>query len=119
MEYVLTIAVSVIASVLAFVVQRLLKDNRRLRDERKQLNEQHEEALNNGLLALLRAQLYSYHDVYIERGYITPVAFDIFVEMYNSYHQINGGKDDVCTVMFAEIKLLPIHTADKNGRGKL
>lgn len=86
MQYVITIALSVISGVLVYAVQNLLRENDRLRNNKK-----HEQvALSNGVMSLLKIQLIEYHDKYMADGNIPTYVYDNWDIMYHSYRDLGG-----------------------------
>lgn len=47
-------------------------------------------ANSKGTMLLLRGQLKSYHKEYVERGWITSVELEEYMEIYNAYHSLGG-----------------------------
>lgn len=87
---------------LAYIVW-LLKSQKRDRD-----------ANSKGTMLLLRAQLIEYHDKYMSLGSIPSYAYENFLEMYDSYHELGG--NGMVTKMYDEIKHL--HLKNKNSEEK-
>lgn len=94
MGTVITIAVSVVSTLisgtLAFAVQTLLRDNRRLRADRREENEKKEVAMQEGLTSLLRVQLIDYHEKYVTKQSIPNYAFENWEKMYFAYTRLGG-----------------------------
>lgn len=106
MEYVITIALSVIASVLAFVVTQLLKENHRLREQKKKAEEIKDSAIFDGVASLLRVQLIEYHDRYVAEGHIPSYVYENWTKMYKSYQALGG--NGLIVGMNEDIQELPI-----------
>lgn len=62
------------------------------------------DANGKGTMLLLRVQLIEYHDKYMEQGNIPSYAYENFVEMYESYHELGG--NGMITKMYEEIQEL-------------
>lgn len=78
--------------VLGYIVW-LLKNQKKDRD-----------ANSKGTMLLLRVQLIEYHDKYMALGEIPSYAYENFVEMYESYHELGG--NGMITKMYEEIQEL-------------
>lgn len=90
MDFVITAIASLTVSVLGFVIKGLLKDNKRLRAERKSENIEKEQGLADGVVCLLRIQLIEYHTKYMELGRIPTYAYESFDLMYKAYKALGG-----------------------------
>lgn len=90
MQYAVSIVLSVVSAVLAYVVQNLLKENQKLRADKKQEQELKQDAISNGVLSLLRIQLIEYHDKYMIGDKIPSYVYDNWNDMYNAYKQLGG-----------------------------
>lgn len=94
-------ALSIITSVLAFILQNLVRENQRLRDERRETREIRQKAIGDGVLSLLRIQLIEYHDKYMTEEDIPSYVYENWDEMYSAYEALGGNgmvkrmKDDV------------------------
>ena len=94
-------ALSIITSVLAFILQNLVRENQRLRDERRETREIRQKAIGDGVLSLLRIQLIEYHDKYMTEEDIPSYVYENRDEMYSAYEALGGNgmvkrmKDDV------------------------
>lgn len=94
-------ALSIITSVLAFMLQNLVKENQRLRDEKRETREIRQKAIGDGVLSLLRIQLIEYHDKYMTEEDIPSYVYENWDEMYSAYEALGGNgmvkrmKDDV------------------------
>lgn len=82
--------VSVIAAVLAFVLQNVIRENHRLKKEKSDTEKATLEALKNGVRCLLRSKLMELHDIYIEAKRITPTEYENWTRMYESYKALGG-----------------------------
>ena len=90
MIYLLTILTSVASAMLVFVLQSVIKENRKLKHEQEARHEQRETALENGVLCLLRAEMIEYHSKYTERGTITTHGIQNWLQMYKAYKALGG-----------------------------
>lgn len=89
-EIILTGIVSVIAAVLAFILQNVLRENHRLKKEKSADEKATLEALKNGVRCLLRSKLMELHDIYVEAKRITPTEYENWTRMYASYKSLGG-----------------------------
>lgn len=90
MDYIITITTSVASAMLVFVLQAVLRENHKLKNEREQKQEVKEKALEEGVLCLLRAQLIEYHTKYMESDYISTNGFQNWMLMYKAYKALGG-----------------------------
>ena len=97
MGYIITIVTSVVSAMLVFLLQGALKENKRLKDEREAQAEQQKktederlEAVEAGLVCLLRKELIADHEKWTERGYITSKALEHGLQMYEAYKTLGG-----------------------------
>lgn len=78
-----------------------------LKEQKKERN-----ANSRGTMLLLRVQLIEYHDKYTALGHIPSYAYQNFVEMYETYHELGG--NGMVTKMYDEIKELHLKRKDDN-----
>lgn len=90
MDYVIGALSSLVVAILSFIIQQLLRDNKRLRAERKDKNMEKEQGLADGVVCLLRIQLIEYHTKYMELGRIPTYAYESFDLMYKAYKALGG-----------------------------
>ena len=84
--YVISIVMSVTSGVLLAIVKQLIDDNKKLKEER--LNK--DQAMQDGMMLLLKVQLIEYHDKYMSTGDIPTYVYDNFDEMYKCYETLGG-----------------------------
>ena len=90
MEYVITIATSIVSAMLVFILQSVIRENTRLKRE-KEANERAEaDALKEGVLCLLRAKMIEYHTKYTNKGCISSHAYSNWCLMYKAYKALGG-----------------------------
>jgi hypothetical protein len=106
MAYVITVALSVISTVLAFIVTSLLKEIRKLREKKKIDDQTRENALVEGMICLLRVKLIEYHDRYVVEGHIPSYAYENWSKMYKAYSTLGG--NGLIVGMNEDIQELPI-----------
>lgn len=106
MDYVITIALSVISGTLVYIVQNLIKENHQLRERERQEEETKEGALIEAIVCLLRVKLIEYHGKYIKEEHIPSYAYDNWVKMFKAYTALGG--NGMIVGMNDEIEKLPI-----------
>lgn len=77
------------------------------------LNKQNKkrEANSKGTMLLLRVKLIEYHSKYMDLGEISSYAYQNFVEMYETYHELGG--NGMITKMYEEIHKLHLRTKER------
>jgi hypothetical protein len=90
MSYIITGVVSLTVAVLAFILQSVIRENRELRKSHEACKTQRQEALENGVLCLLRAELMEYHSKYTERQSVTSHGLQVWLQMYKAYKDLGG-----------------------------
>lgn len=76
----------------------------------KQMRKLH--ALEKGLQALLRSQLYSEYRMWAERGYVPMYARDNFDNLWAQYEAL--GKNNVMNDIYKRFRELPIEEAENH-----
>ena len=94
------------SGILVFLLTNQIKENRKIRDSRKEENIIKEEALKDGIVCLLRVKLIEYHDHYMAIGSIPSYALSNWDMMYKAY--VNLGGNGMIVGMDKEIKTLKI-----------
>lgn len=64
-----------------------------------------DQALRDGVESLLRSQLISFHDKYVERGYCPLYAKEAARRSYDAYHALGG--NGVVTKLYDDLMALP------------
>jgi hypothetical protein len=90
MEYFTSIALSVISSVLVFIITSLMKEIKELKNEKKTEEETKDKAIIEAIVCLLRIKLIEYHDKYIKEGHIPSYAYENWCKMYKLYTALGG-----------------------------
>lgn len=106
MEYLITISVSVASAMLAFILQSVTKENHRLKTEKENSERQKLDALENGVVCLLRKELIADYEKWMDKGYITQTALEHGLHMYDAYKSLGG--NGMVEQMKEEIQELPI-----------
>lgn len=106
MEYVISIALSVVSTILAFILKSAITENRELKREKEAKRSERETALGDGVVCLLRKQLMDDHAKYMELGYIPSKALESGLLMYKAYKGLGG--NGMIDHMEEEIQNLPI-----------
>lgn len=85
-SYIFSGLVSLSVAILAYVIQSLIKENRRLHDA----DHTKEEALAEGVTCLLRVKLIEYHSKYTQADRVSSHGYENWFEMYNAYKGLGG-----------------------------
>ena len=91
---------------LAFMLQQSMKANKQLKLEREMKKSQHEKAMEDGVVCILRKHLMDEHGYWMTVGYITPTALESNLYMYKAYKGLGG--NGMIDHMEEEIQELPI-----------
>ena len=89
-EIILTGIVSVVAAVLAFILQSVIRENHRLKKEKSESDKAMLDALRKGVRCLLRSKLMELHDTYVDAKTISSTEYDNWTRMYASYKALGG-----------------------------
>lgn len=111
MQSFINVILSIISGLLLYIIKDLLKDNKRLRAERKDENEKRESALKEGMVCLLRVDLIDAHAKYMALGEISTHGYENFEAMYEAYSKLGG--NGLVTHMWEDIQELRIKTGGK------
>lgn len=103
---IISITTTVIAGVLLFVLQNKIKENKELKREKEKKKSQHEAAMENGLVCILRKHLMDEHEKWTKLEYITSHALENGLAMYAAYKALGG--NGMIDHMEEEIQELPI-----------
>lgn len=90
MGYIITIMTSVASAMLVFVLQHVIRENIRLKNEKEEKHEQRETALENGVVCLLRVKLIEYHTKYVNLEHISSHGLQNWLLMYDAYKALGG-----------------------------
>lgn len=90
MAYIYSGVVSFAVAMLAFVLQSVIKENRKLKTEKEEKHTKREKALENGVVCLLRVKLIEHHAKYSERENITSNGLQNWLLMYDAYKALGG-----------------------------
>lgn len=108
-ETIVSVIEAIVIPVLVFALQGALKDNKRLRNKRKEENQEREKGISEGVVALLRTQLIDNHKKYMLQQSIPSYAFENWALMYKAYKSLGG--NGMIEHMNEEIEELPIRAA--------
>lgn len=103
---VLDVMLGVAATVLAFVLKETIRENKRLKQEKAEQKSQHERALEEGVVCILRKHLMDEHEIWTAKGYITSKALESGLLMYKAYKSLGG--NGMIDHMEEEIQELPL-----------
>jgi hypothetical protein len=90
MEYVITITTSVASAMLVFILQAVIRENRKLKHEKDEQRANEATALKEGVLCLLRVKMIEYHKQYMDTGHISSNGFQNWMLMYKAYRALGG-----------------------------
>lgn len=90
MEYAITIAISVTSAMLVFILQSVLKENNRLKEEREVEKKNKETALETGVRQLLSVRLEEMYEKYSECENITTRVHDRWRKLHSAYKGLHG-----------------------------
>ena len=99
-------AITFVFGILAYMCQQKMKENRQLKLELEKRKTQHEKAVENGVVCILRKHLMDEHGHWMNEGYITPTALESGIAMYKAYKALGG--NGMIDHMDEEIRELPI-----------
>ena len=97
-----SIVSGVVTAMLVYALQSVIKDNRRLRQNKSN----REEALADGMVCVLRKHLMDEHEKWMAKGYITSTGLENGLAMYNAYKGLGG--NGMIDHMNADIAELPV-----------
>lgn len=106
MVYVIPILTSVVSAMLVFLLQSSIRENKELKKEREEEQENRSTALENGVVCLLRVKLIEYHAKYENLGYISSNGLQNWLLMYDAYKALGG--NGMVDHMKAEVEELHI-----------
>ena len=106
MAYILTAITSIVSGVLVFILQSVIKENREMKKEKDEATKTKQDALENGVLCLLRVKLIEHHTKYMKRGSISTHGLENWGLMYEAYKGLGG--NGMVDHMKAEIEELHI-----------
>jgi hypothetical protein len=89
-EYLITIATSVVSAILIFVLQGQLKENRKLIKAREEEQMKKDSALETGVRQLLCVRLEEIFDQYADSDNIPRRVFDRWMKLHQAYKGLHG-----------------------------
>ena len=102
LSIVITAVFGLISTTLTYLLQQSFKENKRLKAEQKKRSN----AIEDGLVCILRKHLMDEHELWTSKGYITPKALESGLLMYKAYKALGG--NGMIDHMEEEIQNLPI-----------
>ena len=90
MELVLTIITSVVSAMLVFILQSVIKENRRLKKEKDDDTKEREKALETGVRQLLCVRLEEIYDQYSNNECIPRRSYDRWMKLHAAYKGLHG-----------------------------
>ena len=103
---IVAIVTSVVSGMLLFILQSVIKENKKMKREKEDREATRNSAIENGLVCILRKHLMDEHEFWISKGYITPKALESGLLMYGAYKKLGG--NGMIDHMEEEIQELPI-----------
>lgn len=82
--------VSLAVAMLTFILQGLIKENRRLKRDKERLETEKSKAMERGITCLLRVKLIEYHSKYMKDQSISTHGYENWNEMYKAYTALGG-----------------------------
>lgn len=97
MAYILTGIVSLSVAILSFLLKTVFSENKKLKEEKeareaaeKEAAKKREDALEEGVVCLLRVKLIEYHKRYMDSGEISSHGYENWNLMYEAYQNLGG-----------------------------
>ena len=90
MEYILTGIVSLVAAMLAFILQSVIRENKELKRKRETEDKCRETALETGVRQLLSVRLEEIYDQYADSPTIPRRAYDRWMKLHSAYKGLHG-----------------------------
>lgn len=90
LAYIVTIATSVASAMLIFILQSLIKENRKLKKEKEESEKQKESALETGVRQLLSVALEELYNMYAESDSIPRRAYERWKKLHGAYKGLHG-----------------------------
>jgi len=106
LSIVLTVALGFVSTMLAFMLQQSIKENKKLKHEKEEARSKRDTALEDGVVCILRKHLMDEHEIWVAKGFITPKALESGILMYKAYKALGG--NGMIDHMEEEIQTLPI-----------
>lgn len=103
---VVTAAFGFLSTMLAFMLQKKMKENDELKKEQEAAKTKHEKAMEDGVVCILRKHLMDEHEIWAAKGFITSKALESGLLMYKAYKALGG--NGMIDHMEEEIQELPI-----------
>lgn len=106
LSIIISIVTSIVSGMLIFVLQSVIKENKKMKREKEERDCNRSAAIENGLVCILRKHLMDEHEIWMAKGYITPKALESGLLMYKAYKTLGG--NGMIDHMEEEIQELPI-----------
>lgn len=90
MAYIYSGLVSLAVAMLAFLLQSTLKENHKLKQDAETKKKKQGQALENGVVCLLRVKLIEYHTKYTAEQHISSHGYENWKLMYDAYKELGG-----------------------------
>lgn len=89
-QHITTIAISVVAGILVFILQHYIKENIELKKEKALREKQRESALETGVRQLLSVRLEEMYDRYADSPTIPRRAYTRWMKLHDAYKGLHG-----------------------------
>ena len=106
MGYLITGVVSLATAMLTFILQSVIKENHRLKQEKEEKEATRSSAIEEGIVCLLRVKLIELHTMHMREGTISAQEYQNWMLMYKAYKALGG--NGMIDHMKAEVEELPI-----------
>lgn len=90
MEYVLTGIVSLVAAMLAFILQSVIRENKELKRKKDEAEKTRETSLETGVRQLLSVRLEEIYGQYAASNTIPRRAYDRWMKLHSAYKGLHG-----------------------------
>lgn len=90
MDYLITILISIVSGVLVFILQSVIRENHRLKNEKETEEKKEREAIAKGVRGMLKKELKEVYDKYRDSDSIPRDAFETWTDMFDSYEGLRG-----------------------------
>lgn len=90
MSIIISIATSVVSAMLIFILQAVVRENRKLKREKLENEKARETALENGVRQLLSVSLEEIYDQYANSDSIPRRAYDRWMKLHAAYKGLHG-----------------------------
>jgi hypothetical protein len=90
MDIVVSIVSSVVSAILVFILQSVIRENRKLKKQKDEETLKRETALENGVRQLLCVRLEEIYDQYSDFDSMPRRAYDRWIKLHSAYKGLHG-----------------------------